>query len=395
MLPKPSFVTAGLLAALCACAAPNPPRTNVAWQDAAQGPGEATPAAQEPAEPTADEAGAPVATAPQVDPPATEYDWVRLTSGEWLKGELLVLRDGDFEFDSDELDTLKLDWDDVAELRSPRVHTILLEGREKLVGRLSVEGDQVVLTDGEEHRIARDQLLAIVPGEPNEWNYWSGRISLGLTTRKGNTNQSDASAFFEAKRETAATRWSTTYNGAMAKVEGVQTANNHRVDSRFDWFLSDRMFLTPTSIQYFRDPFQNIRLRLTPAAGVGYDVVKTGPMDLSLFVGPAYQYVEYESSEPGTDSSDGTAAGLAILAYSWDVTPDVELGLDYNVTVPLPESNSYNSRLSAVIEVDLIWDFDLEVRFVWDRVNDPKADDTGEVPQKDDFRTTVGLGWEF
>jgi hypothetical protein len=36
------------------------------------------------------------------------FDWIQLTSGEWLKGELKVLYNDSLEFDSDELDLLKL-----------------------------------------------------------------------------------------------------------------------------------------------------------------------------------------------------------------------------------------------------------------------------------------------
>ena len=38
------------------------------------------------------------------------YDWLRLTSGEWLKGELKRMREDDVEFDSDKLDLVQFDW---------------------------------------------------------------------------------------------------------------------------------------------------------------------------------------------------------------------------------------------------------------------------------------------
>ena len=41
-------------------------------------------------------------------------DWLRLTSGEWLRGKIEYLDRQTLVFDSEELDELKLDWDDVA-----------------------------------------------------------------------------------------------------------------------------------------------------------------------------------------------------------------------------------------------------------------------------------------
>ena len=41
-----------------------------------------------------------------VPPPDDKFDWIQLTSGEWLKGELKFLYDFQVEFDSDKLDLL-------------------------------------------------------------------------------------------------------------------------------------------------------------------------------------------------------------------------------------------------------------------------------------------------
>ena len=60
-----------------------------------------------------------IAIIPDWEPPepAPEaWDWIKMTSGEWLKGEVHDLNDDKLAFESDELDDLDLDWDDVAEL---------------------------------------------------------------------------------------------------------------------------------------------------------------------------------------------------------------------------------------------------------------------------------------
>jgi hypothetical protein len=53
-----------------------------------------------------------------------DYDWVKLTSDEWLKGDIISMYDQKLEFDSDELDTQIIDLDDVAELRSKNWQSI-------------------------------------------------------------------------------------------------------------------------------------------------------------------------------------------------------------------------------------------------------------------------------
>ncbi|MBW2588914.1 MAG: hypothetical protein JRD92_18575, partial [Deltaproteobacteria bacterium] len=58
-----------------------------------------------------------------------EFDWVRLASGEWLRGNLERMRDGSLSFDSSELKLLTYDWKKVQELHSPRANTyVFTEG---------------------------------------------------------------------------------------------------------------------------------------------------------------------------------------------------------------------------------------------------------------------------
>ena len=329
-------------------------------------------------------------------PPGEDsFDWILLTSGEWLKGEILRLRGGKLEFDSDKLGELKLDWDGVAEVRSPRPQTILLESKETHLGTLLVKDGQVVLGGEDGGRFDRADLLAIVPGEPSEWNYWSGKVSLGLAARRGNTSQTDFTSYLFTRRETAATRWDTTYNGAFSKTQGVETANNHRLNSRFDYFLTHRLFVTPLSATGYRDPFTNIDLRVTPSAGFGYDLVDRNTLSWEVGAGPAYQYTKYISVTPGESREEETWAAFLKTSVEWDITPDTELKFGYDITVPLPDTNEYNHHLSTVLSLDLLGALDLDVTFVWDRVNKPLANESGVAPKPDDLRLSVGLGFDF
>jgi hypothetical protein len=54
-------------------------------------------------------------------PMPDQFDWVQLKSGEWLKGEIKVMYEGSLEFESEELDTVNLDFGDIKQLRSARM----------------------------------------------------------------------------------------------------------------------------------------------------------------------------------------------------------------------------------------------------------------------------------
>lgn len=39
-----------------------------------------------------------------------EFDWVQLSSDEWLKGDIVAMYDEELEFDSEELGIQTIDW---------------------------------------------------------------------------------------------------------------------------------------------------------------------------------------------------------------------------------------------------------------------------------------------
>jgi len=144
---------------------------------------------------------------PSSTPTPDRFDWIQLVSGEWLKGELEVLYDGTLEFDSDELDHLSLDWDDVKQIRGHSVHSVKLEFMPTVVGNLQVIGDKVTITSGEKIQyFNRNQIVSIAYGEPKESNYWTAKIKLGLSVKSGNNDNRDFDTSMNIKRRTSVSR---------------------------------------------------------------------------------------------------------------------------------------------------------------------------------------------
>ncbi len=331
---------------------------------------------------------------PQI-PLEDDADWMQLVSGEWLRGSLVRIRDGRADFESDELNDLSLNLGDVKTIRTAEEQTVVTDANQTLRGKLVLEGDNVWIDGEQTVRIGRDDLLATLAFDGDDPVDWSGGVTLGATARSGNTRQDDLSAFAEALRETARTRWSSTYNGAFSRAAGIETTNNHRIRSVYDIFLSKRLFVTVPSLEVYRDRFQNINYRVTPSASVGYEIVDTARHSWGLSAGPAYQYTRFDTAPLGEDIDESTAAAVVLSKYSWAVSDAVDFDFDYSITAAVPETHRYNHSFITRLSVDLIGGLDLDLGFVWDRVNDPAADGDGNVPRKDDYRTTIGLGWSF
>jgi putative salt-induced outer membrane protein YdiY len=328
-------------------------------------------------------------------PPADGFDWIQLKSGEWLKGEIKAMQDRKLEFDSDKLNYLTFDWRDVRQVRSARTVDVLFVNGEKVSGPVTINPEQVAVGGAEPRIQPRDELQSLTPGGSRERNHWSGKASLGLTLRAGNTESVDYNAQAHLQRRTPATRLSLDYIGNISSVDDVESANNHRVNTEFDLWLSRRFYLILPFAEYYTDPFQNLAHRLTVGVGAGYDLINRPGLEWNITAGPAFQQAWFESSEPGEPTKSGTAALMFGSRFDWDITHRIELILEYRGQYTSREVGETTHHGVATLSLELTKRFDLDVSLIWDRISNPKVGADGVEPKQDDFRLVIGLGVDF
>jgi hypothetical protein len=325
------------------------------------------------------------------------FTWVQLVSDEWVKGEIKDLRDGNLRFDSDELDEFDYDWADIRAVITSEPHTVTTWDRVSFTGFILARPDGIRVLDengGEVAVLQADEVSSMIQGRPRERNFWSGNVSIGSTVRSGNSDQSDGSTLVNLNRRALVTRWDSSAAINYAESGGEKTQESHRYTSKFDRFFTRNLFVTFAEYEYFRDPFQNIRQRHTPGAAFGYDMyLKKIEFDVSA--GAAWQYLEYQSVEAGANTEVDGWVGRISANADWDITADIEWDMSYSINVPFEDSGFYTSNLISTLSMDLMWNFELDFTFAWDRQNNPQADAEGVTPEKDDYRLTTGIGWDF
>ncbi|MFT5734058.1 MAG: putative salt-induced outer membrane protein YdiY [Planctomycetota bacterium] len=324
-----------------------------------------------------------------------DSDWIELASGEWLRGKLVRVRKGKVTFDSDKLDEQVLDWVDVQRVVSAGKKVVLTEDGRLFQGVVTADGDSLWIDGEKTVQLPRSEVLSVLALNGERVSNWSNKVSLGATFRSGNTDQVDYSTLLRVSRETARTRWTNKYIGAISNVSDEETANNHRVNSQFDIYLTKRAFLTAPGVDVYRDRFQNIALRLTPYVALGYEVLDTDKQSCSVSLGPAFRYQRTDSAQPGEDPVQTSAAVVFSSRYGWAITNHVDLEFNYDLTAPVPDTNRFNHNMFLSLAVDLPGDLHLDFAILWDRANDPQLDGDGVRPEADDLRTTIGLGWSF
>jgi hypothetical protein len=329
------------------------------------------------------------------EPSDTRWDWIKLVSGEWLKGELDQLRDDVVQFESDKLDDLEIDFEDIALMRLGRTQAFRFDGRRIVRGTAELRGDvmRVRTADGQVSEYHRDELVNIVSGRGYERDRWRLELGASLSSRSGNTDQQDYSGNATLARETPLTRWISTYRGAFSRADGTKTENNHRVTSAWDYFVSRYLFVTP-NFEYYTDEFQNIDVRLTPGLTVGYQILDLRSVEWTVAGGVAFQQTLFDSDTTGDDSSQDFV-NLFNTQIEFDFPRDVELDNSYRLQLVVTDLDKTNHHAESVLSFE-IWDpLDLDISFIWDRVENPISNEDGDTPKRDDYRLLVGLSVEF
>ncbi|MEN8244622.1 MAG: DUF481 domain-containing protein [Thermodesulfobacteriota bacterium] len=337
------------------------------------------------------------------------FDWIQLTSGEWLKGDLKVLYNDSLEFDSDELGLQELDWEDVQQVICHEPQSVRIEDPEAgasvlnvdgkaraVIGVLRIQGDKVyVETEDGSVEFDRSSLVSIAPGETGELDYWAMKVTLSVDISEGNSENENYSANVTLKRRTSLTRFYFDYRGIYSETYDVKTSNSHRASSYFDIFSTRRFFWRPVFAEYFRDPFANIANRYLVGVGVGYTIIDTSRTEWLVSPGLAYMGTEFDSVEPGEDITTDTPAFVFSTEFDTELTDKIDFNALYNFYLINEDSGTYTHNAKAGIEIELTGRLDLDLSVVWDRIQDPEPDEDGIVPEKDDLYFFCGLTFEL
>lgn len=334
-------------------------------------------------------------------PTAEKFDWVQLTSNEWLKGEIKGMYKDSLEFDSDKLDLLDIDWDDVKILRSHRVNNINIEGVGATSGVLEVTDDSLqIVNDYENQTYDRSKLISFAPGGKRERDLWAIKATLGLDLRQGNTDQVDYTARANIKRRGSTSRFLMDYIGNISKTNGgdgslVETINNHRLNASYDYYKTRYFFYTPVFAEYYRDPFSNIDSRVTLGTGLGYTVIDDGKTELSFAGGPAYVKTEFVSVSAGENTSESTPAAVLKTNYDFELTKTIDFIARYNIQVGNEASGGYTHHIILTVESEISGALDFDTSFIWDRTAHPTQAADGTTPEPNDYRITFGISYTY
>jgi hypothetical protein len=322
-------------------------------------------------------------------------DWIQLKSGEWLRGRLKYIQERKVEFDSDELKDLSLDLKDVRQVYPAEPLFTKFNGRDQIYGKVVISNEMVEVVGPEQLNLPRDQLTGVTPGGKREVDFWSGNLSVSLSLQSGNSRQANVSTSAELARRTPATVLQLNYLANFSAVEGVQNANNQRINGSYDIRLDRHWFVRPASLEYYRDELANIAHQTTVGVGLGYYIFDRDRLEWKFSGGPGYQQTKYGTVEPGQDDVASTPAAVLQMRFKANITRQLKFIETLGATLTSEQAGTYSHHAVTTLEFEIKRHLDLDVSFVWDYLKNPQAESNGVVPQQNDYRLNLGIGVKF
>ncbi|MEM8607704.1 MAG: DUF481 domain-containing protein [Myxococcota bacterium] len=326
------------------------------------------------------------------------FDWVQLTSGEWVKGEIKRMRDDNLEFDSDELGMQNIDFGDALEVHSPKVNTYVFDQRVSATGLGVITEDKVIVqTESGTQVFDRSELESIVAGGEREKDWWSMKLRFGLTLNRGNTDQLTYDILFNVVREDRMTLLDLNYNSSFGRTGGQQNVNRHLGEFDFKVFLSSRWFVTPAFGQLFNDRFQNIRFRATPAAGAGVHIIDKPKVKWDFQTGAGYQFLRYREDEAGVENPQSDFFIPLYTYWDFDVTGDIDFTASWLTNLVVTTLGNTNHTGKADLSIELTSAIDLDISFLFLRTErpGPPPDPDGPDLEKNDYQLIVGIALDL
>ena len=327
-----------------------------------------------------------------------QFDWLKLTSGEWLKGDIIVMYDDELEFDSDQFGKQTFDWENVEELRSRYDQEIRFDNSQVKRGFLLVTDNHIILiSDGKEEHYPLTKLLSISPSTEKRKNLWNGKVSLGIDINRGNTKQLDYSARVKLERSTPYTRLKTDYIFNYRKSTELNISRvinkNSRLSASVDWFYSKYIFFRVFDYEYLADLQQNINSRNTLGLSIGYHLIDTKRLQWDITLGPSYQKTDYSLLADITDQESAVVAFGSALEYNF--SGKINFIIDYQLQFVERESGKRNTFFKALVEFDLNDKFDIDLGFYLDRIASPVQLVEAKLIKPNDYKLMISLGYDY
>jgi hypothetical protein len=198
----------------------------------------------------------------------------------------------------------------------------------------------------------------------------------------------------EAKRETSLTRLLASYESAYSDGRERRDHEQSAADELLRLLRDHADSLVAPIVELYRDRVRTSTCApRSPRRGLRPDQAAARRARRARRRGlPAHRV---HGDRAGRAENGRRRALLFKTTLELDITPDVDWDTSYQLVAVVTDFDRTSHHLSSTFSFEVWGPLDLDVSFIWDRIEEPAEDPNGDQPDSDDLQLTVGVSLEF
>lgn len=319
-----------------------------------------------------------------------DNDVVVMNNGDRLSGELKSLERGKLRFKTAATDTIAIEWDEVARLRSEQNIQIETQEGDRYLGQLVAAdstGVIAVQVAAQKIELSTNRVIAMHPIEARGLERVDGEIRAGYNFAKASEVQ-QAQFGLSVEARTEIRTFSLDVSSAQSNSQDNESSQRHSLDFSYRRHWPDR-WLTGAVLRLDRNDELELDLRTSIGLGGGRNVVQTNNSTLSLTGGVQ---LSRENVASGLDDED-TVEMFGVMSWDWfrDDTPELDLATNLRIIPNLTDSG----RVRAEFDIRLKWEMIEDLFWQLEVYDSYDSDPVVVNAEKNDYGVVTSLGWEF
>lgn len=332
-------------------------------------------------------------------------DMVVLVNGDKITGEIKSLERGRLVYSTDDMGTIRIEWDKIIRVESKQVFDIETEGFRRFYGSFasaSEDGKVVISTGDTSFTLDIERVVRITPLRSGFWRRLKATLDAGYSFTSANNQQQitlGSEFSYRTERYSRRLQLSTFYNDR----ENEKSTSRSLAGFDYTRFLEDRPrnYLSGLASWEQNDEL-GLDYRLTAGAGAGRHVIQSNKVLLGLVGGLLVVRESFTGSMDDESEGDGSMVevaddynldallGMNLSVVRWD-DPELDFTTDLFVFPGLTSWGRWRGRLDARLRYEVFSDFFIGLSGFMDFDNEPPV----EGVEKADFSAALTVGWTF
>ena len=318
----------------------------------------------------------------------SKTDLVFLRNGDRITGEIKALSRGILQLGTDDIGTIKIEWEDIDSLASVYQFRVEDQDAAKFFGTIALAraGLLHVNDPGARAEIPQETVVGITPLEASFWQQLDGSISLGFSYTKSNA-LAQLTTDINVRRRTTTRLLELDMSSIATSQEAEETLRREDVSLSYSRLFEGPLFAIATAAAQTNDEL-GLDLRVLFAPGLGLNLVRSNRNDVSTVVGLSFNR-EWSNTASGEHNIEGYLT-LRHSVFRYDY-PKTDITTEATV---YPSLNAWG-RLRAEVDISASREIVSDFTFVLSFYDSYDSDPPDEGATRNDYGIVTSMGWTF